>query len=116
MSEGDTHFVKFQTVSISYENNEIFDGFVQPCYSGPLAQYKVTKQTMEFCYRKDDDDDDLLTAATRHEMFHAFQHHFDVLSADVNSVTVNDHCCPIGAKEVARFQIWRGTRALDTTR
>jgi hypothetical protein len=37
----DLGVIKFKKTITTYMNNHIQDGFVQPCFSGPRARYKV---------------------------------------------------------------------------
>jgi hypothetical protein len=82
---GIKNFIRIETAE--YTGNQINDGSVEPCVSGPKAQYMTVARIMTFCYQRDHDDDVTVGSETRHEMFHAFQHHFEALSRDVLNAT-----------------------------
>jgi len=66
-----------------YCGNLLKDGSVKPCLGGPPANYDCYNHIMTFCYQRDAGDDAEFGSYTRHEMFHAFQHHFPALNNDV---------------------------------
>ena len=82
---GIKNFIRIETAE--YTGNQINDGSVEPCVSGPKAQYMTVARIMTFCYQRDHDDDVTVGSETRHEMFHAFQHHFEALNRDVLNAT-----------------------------
>jgi FG-GAP repeat len=88
--------VKFAKSTTIYGGNLIKDGAAPPCYSGPeasrnpLAHYEPYSRIITFCYRRDSDETAVLDTAARHEMFHAFQHHFTAFYNDLVKVVGGD--------------------------